>query len=299
MSGFEFSRSEVIGAALVLLSTVAIALVPSLALLGYGGGSNTLTVITLRSLFSVTVMFLLLRILRQPMRIGRRPMMIALASGATYGAMLYCYLGAVNYLAVNLVILIFFLHPLLVGLLAATFGLERLSPAKLACLAVALGGLMLAVGLSLDGLDLRGILLALGAMVALALVILGNARAMREAPTMSVLFHMMLGAAAVLSVPLALNGGLALPHTATGWLGVLGVSVAATFGTIAFFSGMARIGAIRAAMISNLEPVLGIAVAMVLVGERIDWPQAVGLLLVVGAIFGMERARSFAVAQAV
>lgn len=292
MSGQSLSRAQLIGAALVILSTVAIALVPSLARLSYDGGSNTMTVITLRSVFSVAVMLLLLILLRQPIRIARRPMLIALASGATYGAMLYCYLGAVNFLPVNLVILIFFLHPLLVGLIAATVGMERLTWSKLACLVAALAGLALAVGLSLDGLDLHGLLLALGSAVALALVIVGNARAMREAPTIPVLFFMMLGAAAVLSVPLAVSQGLALPATETGWVGMLGVALAATFGSVAFFTGMERVGAVRAAMISNLEPVLGIAVAVALLGERLSWPQAVGLLLVVGSIFAMERMRT-------
>lgn len=292
MPGLRVSRNDLIGTALILASTAAIALVPSLARIAYDGGSNTMTVITLRSVFSVTVMLVLLHILRQRIRIGRRPMVVALACGATYGAMLYCYLGAVNYLAVNLVILIFFLHPLLVGLIAAMAGMERLTPTKLACLALALAGLALAVGLSLDGLDLRGIALAFGSAVALALVIVGNARAMREAPTIAVLFYMMLGAAAVLCVPLAASHGLALPETQAGWAGMLGVALAATFGTIAFFTGMERIGAMRAAMISNLEPVLGIAVAAALLGERLSWPQAVGVALVVGAIFAMERART-------
>jgi drug/metabolite transporter (DMT)-like permease len=198
----------------------------------------------------------------------------------------------VNYLPVNLVIIFFFLHPLLVGLIAATVGLERLTMTKVACLCVAMGGLVLAVGLSLDGLDMRGIVLALGSAVTLALVIVGNARAMREAPTIPVLFHMMLGAAAVLVLPLASMHALSLPGTTAGWTGLLGVAVAATFGTIAFFTGMARIGAVRAAMISNLEPFLGIILAVALLDEQVGWQQAAGLMLVAGAIFAMEQARA-------
>lgn len=292
MSGFRVSGTELVGTALVFLSTCAIALVPSLARLSYDGGCDTLTVITSRSVFSALVMLLLLRLLRHPVRIGRRPMLIALASGATYGAALYCYLGAVNYLPVSLVVTIFFVHPLLVGLIGATLGRERLTPAMLLCLFTAPTGLGLAVGLSLDGANLRGILLASGAAVALAMVIVGNAGAMRDAPTISVLFYMMAGAALVLGIPLALTWRVDLPETATGWAGLVGVAVAATFGTVTFFTGMERVGALRAAMISNLEPVLGIAVALALLGEHVSWMQAVGVMLVVGSIFGMETARA-------
>jgi drug/metabolite transporter (DMT)-like permease len=57
----------------------------------------------------------LLVVLRQPIAIARRPLLIALGVGVGYAVILYGYLGAVNYLPVNQVILIYFIHPLLVG----------------------------------------------------------------------------------------------------------------------------------------------------------------------------------------
>ena len=51
-------RRELSGLALVVLSTVAIAIVPSFAKLAYDGGSNTLTVITARSIVSVALTWL-------------------------------------------------------------------------------------------------------------------------------------------------------------------------------------------------------------------------------------------------
>lgn len=279
------------GVALIIASTVAIALVPSLAKIAYEGGSNTMTVITVRSVFSVSVMAFLHLVLHQSLAIARAPLLIALGVGAIYGMMLYCYLGAVNYLPVNLVILIFFIHPMLVGLIAAALGLERLTWVMLAALAVALVGLGLAMGLSFQGLDLLGVLLASGAMVGAALTIVGNARAMKAASPLRVLFYMMLAAAIVLIIPLAVSREFAVPVTGLGWVGLLGVSVAATFGTIAFFYGMATVGPTRASMISNLEPVLGVATAMIILGERLTWVQGLGVAMVVGAIVWMEQAR--------
>ena len=115
------------GIGLIVLSTVSIAIVPSLAKFAYEGGSNTLSVITGRSVLSLIVTLLLIFVFDKPLRIARRPMVIALVMGLAYAVMLYGYLGAVNYLAVNLVILIYFIHPLLVGFMVILMGQERLT----------------------------------------------------------------------------------------------------------------------------------------------------------------------------
>jgi drug/metabolite transporter (DMT)-like permease len=282
------ARRQATGIGLIVLSTVSIAIVPSLAKFAYDGGSNTLSVITGRSILSLIITLLLIFAFDKPLRIARRPMVIALAMGLAYAVMLYGYLGAVNYLAVNLVILIYFIHPLLVGFMVILMGQERLTVISVGALVAALVGLGLAIGFSLGNPSPAGIGLATMAMVMTALVVVGNARAVREAPALSVGFYMMLSAAATLGALFVFVGTLALPATALGWTGFIGVAVASTVGTLAFLGGMAAVGATRAAMISNLEPVLGVLFAIVALGERVTLVQTVGIGIVLGAIFVME-----------
>jgi drug/metabolite transporter (DMT)-like permease len=276
---------------LIVVSTIAIAIVPSLAKLAYEGGSNTLSVITGRSIVSVAITFLLLVMLRQPVAIARRPLLIGLGAGVGYAAILYGYLGAVNYLPVNQVVVIYFVHPLLVGVMAMGLGGERLSLVSIGALVAALGGLSLVIGFSVEELDAVGIGLAVMAMVVTAIVIVANSRAMAEAPAISVCFFMMLSAAFVLSALFALFGDFALPTTALSWMGFLGVAVAATTGTLTFMCGMTYVGATRAAMLTNLEPVLGVLFAVATLGERVTLPQGIGILVVIGAIFALELQR--------
>ena len=291
LSAASSFRLQAFGVALVILSTIAIAIVPSLAKLAYDGGSNTMTVITGRSIFSVLLTFLLIVVLRQPFVISRSAMLTASAMGVGYAVILYGYLGAVNYLAVSLVILIYFIHPLLVGFIVMLLGEERLTLISVGALAAALAGLGLVIGFSLDNLNLTGVGLATLAMTVTAIVIVGNARAMRKAPALSVGFYMMLSAAAVLAVLFALSGTLAMPNTTLAWTGFVGVAIAATTGTLAFMSGMAYVGAARAAMISNLEPVIGVIFAIAILGERVTLVQGIGIAMVIGAIFLMEWSR--------
>lgn len=281
-------KLQAVGIALVVLSTIAIAIVPTFAKLAYDGGSNTLSVITGRSIFSVLITFLLIALLRQPLVIARRPLLIGLAMGVGYAIILYGYLGAVNYLAVSLVILIYFIHPLLVGFIVMFLGQERLTLVSVLALTAALVGLGLAIGFSFENPNLVGIGLATLAMVVTAIVIVGNACAMHEAPALSISFYMMVSAAVVLAVLFAGFGTLALPDTALAWTGFIGVAIAATTGTLAFMCGMTYLGAARAAMISNLEPVLGVLFAIGVLGERVTFVQSTGIAIVIGAIFLME-----------
>jgi hypothetical protein len=97
-----------------------------------------------------------------------------------------------------LVILIYFIHPLLVGFMVILMGQERLTVISLGALVAALVGLGLAIGFSLGNPSPAGIGLATMAMAMAALVVVGNARAVREAPALSVGFYMLLSAAATL-----------------------------------------------------------------------------------------------------
>lgn len=287
----SYGRRQAIGVALIVISAIAIAMVPSLGKLAYEGGSNTLTVITGRSAFSVIITYLLLLISRRPITIARQPLMISLGSGVGYAVILYGYLGAVNYLPVNQVVLIYFIHPLLVGLLAMWLGQERLTFASIGALAVALLGLGLVISFSIEKIDLVGLCLAATAMAVTAIVIVANSRAMTQAPAVSVCFFMMLSTAAVLTALFALFGDLALPTTTLSWVGFTGVAIAATTGTLTFLCGMTYVGATRAAMLTNLEPVVGVLFAICVLDEEITLIQGVGILVVIASIIFLERQR--------
>src|SRR5262249_39384510 len=141
-------RLQLLGAALVVLSTAAIAIVPSFARLAYDGGSDTVTVVAGRSIMTAAVCFPVTAMLGRPLRIPRRSLAISLGLGMLYAAHLYGLLGAVTYLPVNMAILIYFLHPLMIGVAAMCAGREPASPLRLGVLVAAAPGRPPPVGLS-------------------------------------------------------------------------------------------------------------------------------------------------------
>jgi len=287
-------RYPFVGAGLVVLSAAAIAIVPTFAKLAYAGGSDTLTVIAGRCVVTAAVCFFVTFVLGRSLVIPGGSLALSLGLGVLYAAHLYGLLGAVMYLPVNIVVLIYYLHPLIIGVIAICARHQVASPLRLGALIGAVTGLGLAVGFSLQGLSCAGIALASMAALLAAVVITCSSFAMRSSDSLAVTSYMMLSATVCLVLLSLAQGDLKLPATAEGWFGFAGVAATHTIGTLAFFAAIPLLGAVRAAMITNLEPVLGIVFAMLILGERVSPAQATGITMVIASIFAMEMARPMA-----
>jgi drug/metabolite transporter (DMT)-like permease len=278
-------RRPAVGVALILCTAVAFGLVPSFARLAYDGGTDAVTLVTVRSVFLAAALFVTLRVIGQATRLERGTLRLSLAMGLTMVGTSVGYLGAVQYIPVNLAVLIFFTFPLMVGVISRFTANEPLTPVRVATLVIAFCGLALALSVSFGRLDPRGLALAGFAAVCVAVQVCGVAHAVRRATPAVVTFHMMLSASVILVVALAATGGPTWPVTAGGWFATAGAAVAFLIALLCFYSGLPLIGPMRAALFINLEPVVAIATAFVLLGEALGSLQLVGAAMVLGAVF--------------
>lgn len=275
---------------LVLLSCVAIGGAPVLAKLALDGGSNTLSLVAARNLIMVAVLAIVLGALRRPFKLPAGALCRSLAMGPIYILLGVGYLGAVAYIPVNLAILIYFIHPLLIGITVRLIGHEAVSWPRIAALFLALAGLGVAIGAKWTHLNAAGLGLGFVSALACTVMIIGNSITMRSADSLAVTFWMVLSAAVVLSVFQIFFGKIAWPDNAEGWFGFVGVGLAYTVGLAAFFVAVPLLGAARATMLSNIEPLLGIGFAMIVLNEHVTWVQAMGMALVFLSIGIMELA---------
>jgi drug/metabolite transporter (DMT)-like permease len=86
-----------------------------------------------------------------------------------------------------------------------------------------------------------------------------------------------------------LAGGLAIdgfawPADTLGWTGLALLTVLYGTAFTSLFVVLPRLGAVNAAPAMNLEPIASMALAWLLLGQRIGWVQVAGGVLVVGAI---------------
>jgi uncharacterized membrane protein len=122
-----------------------------------------------------------------------------------------------------------------------------------------------------------------------------DAETMADIPDPAAAGALMTTATAIVFTVLALATGSSLWPSdvpAGAWLPLLGLGVIATAVAIqTFYAGVKRVGGARASLISTVEPVYTIVLAMILFGESLEPVQVVGGVLVLAAVILAETGR--------
>ena len=254
----------------------------------YNGGTDPISVASARSVLGVLLVGALClatgRSLRLPARDWRRCMGLGLLMSMAF----YGNIGAVQYIPVGLAALLFFIYPPLVAVIMALLDRKWLGWLVSVSLATSFIGLGVMLGVSLDGLDLRGVALSLAAGTACALNVVWVGRTMRHVDVFVMTFHMMIAACIVLVSVMLLSGGLNLPETSSGWLGAGGVVFCQAASIPFFYAAIPRIGPENTSILNNLQPVVSIAIAWVLFAETLSLVQGLGGAMVIGGILLMQ-----------
>ena len=292
MGAVQAARAATTGAALVVLSAACFGLQPVMARIAYAAGMGVPAVLTYRFAIAVPLFWLALAALRHPLRMARRDAALLLLLGAVgYAAFSTMYFEAVDLIPAAAAAGLLYAYPTLVAVTQAALGRERVTARLWLALAGATAGTLLVLGASAQGLRPLGTLLAVGAAVGYTVyLIVGHAVLARVQPLPATAV-MTSGAAFTLIGVAVLRGQAAPPATASGWAAVAGLAVVTTVvAVLALFAGMARIGPTRASILNTVEPLVTAATAALVLGERLQVPQYLGILLIVAAAGTATRA---------
>jgi drug/metabolite transporter (DMT)-like permease len=234
--------------------------------------------------------------------LDRRAVIAAMLLGLLYLGNSGTYFAGLETVSPSLAALIVYLYPALVAVLSLRIGRRLHGRRAWLALAIALSGVVLAVG----GIDpsvappLSGLLLILASPVIYAVWIVLSARLSGEradavghdvsggASATAATALMMSATAAVYWLVALASGQAVLPAAVPvdAWYGLAGVGVLSTFIAIqTFYAGAQRVGAAQAALISTVEPIWTIALAAVIFGLGLTPIQlAGGVLIIVGVL---------------
>ena len=277
-----------IGLAFSILSSLSYGSAPMFVRFAYAAGAGPLTLLAARYVIATLVIFAALRFLGRPLAMPReRPLGGAIA-GIFFAVMAYSYLVAIQRIPVSLAALLVFTYPLPVAIMGWLRG-EPLRWPRILAIVAAFVGLAVALGVEIGELDPIGIASATVCSLAYAFGVFYFGDTTRGADPMVVTLHAV-ATAALIFVPLAaLSGALALPGTTLGLVGVAGVSATNLVGVLAFFAALVRIGSLKAALLAQLEPVVSILAAVLILQEQLSPVQGLGIALVLGALATLAR----------
>jgi len=218
-------------------------------------------------------------------RLLPRERYISLALGIPVFMMGVGYLGATQYIPISLAVLIFYTCPFFVAIISRFTENEPITITRLTAIILAFIGLSLALKVQTTGsFQILGIMYAMVAAIGFASFVTVSSLILKTADRQAVLLQSLAAGTILFLLFFLLTNGVEIIGTRAGWLKVSGSGIVVAFAYIAFFAGMKIIGPVKATIIMNIEPVLTICLAAILLGERLSNIQLFGAVMVIGGV---------------
>ena len=229
--------------------------------------------------------------LGQSMRLSRRQWVGVLVFGLCQNAL---YLGlnfvAMQTIEASLAAIIASTTPLLVALAGWLIMGQRIRPLGIMGLIAGVVGVTLIMGARLQGgVDMFGLILCVIGVVSLTIATLAVLGASSGGNVLMIVGLQMLVGSAILWIP-----ALMFETFDITWNWQLIVAfiyttlVPGLVATWVWFTLVGRIGAVKASTFHFLNPFLGVAIAAVLLGERIGMLDVVGVVVIAGGILAVQ-----------
>jgi drug/metabolite transporter (DMT)-like permease len=235
-----------------------------------------LTIVAWRVLLSALSVALVLVALRRWGRL-RPPGWPVVALGVLLAVHWALYFLAIKQTSVASAVVVTYAAPILIALLAPLVLRERVPPVSVAALAVSAAGIALislSGGSGASAVRLDGVLLAVGAAISMAGLVVALKRLAANADPRTVVVYLD-GAAAVLLWPALVFPDYALSASSLGYLLLLGVVLTGLAGLV-YVLAIRWIPATTVGILSYMEPVAAALLAALLLGERLTASVLVG-----------------------
>ncbi len=285
------ARTVAVGRLLGLFAAIVLGLNTTFARLAYDAGSNPVTVLGSRFLACTLAIGIAVVLLGRPTVIPRGSRLPTLSVTAIWFIGPTCYLWSVVFLPVGLAALLFYTFPLIVAAISHFQEGARLGPMRVGAFLLAFTGLVIALSPSLSDLDWRGITLASVAAVTTAVTFILSRRLVSELGVFTFTMYISAGSVILIMGVILLVGGIALPQNTIGWTGLSGAAFGFVVGILAMFTAIKHVGSAAAAMLLNIEPLISILAAALVLGERLTMLQLTGAIMVVSALILSTRER--------
>ena len=277
------------GIALCLVSACGVGLMAIIAKEAYRAGLGVTSLLAARFVVAAAAFWAIVAL--RPARPWPAPRLVAACIGLGaigYAAQAGFFFSALRHIDASLTSLLLYTYPALVFCAAVALRREHFTPLKAGAHALALGGaarVLLCGGAR--GLEATGVLLALGAAATYtAYILVADGIVARVDPfLMGALVTS--GAAATFLVAGATGG--ALRFTAGGWVWIVAIALVSTvLPIVTFMLGMRSVGAATASIVSTVEPVVTVGLAVLLFDEGLGPAQALGGVLVLAAVVVLQ-----------
>lgn len=273
------------GLFLTILSAIIFGITPIMAKMTYAFGNNGITLAFLRHFFVIPVLYIIIKIQKQSLKITKTQLLNIIKVGIFGSALTVLTLyTSYSYISVGSATVLHFLYPMFVSLIMFLFFKEKLSKTNRICLAMATIGIVFFI--EPGGASMMGFGLALLSAITFAYYIIGIDRLwLNEMSSYVLNFYLCIIVSLFIGTIGFFNGSIVvdLPISIYGYCFIIAV-LTSVVGIICLQKGIQYLGSTTASILSMFEPTISVLVGVFILHEQLNTMKIIGCLIILLAI---------------
>ncbi|GAB6181285.1 DMT family transporter [Desulfotomaculum defluvii] len=278
------------GYLLIIITAIGYAALPIFIKQGYNLGLTIDIMLFIRFFIaSISLMFILLVSRRKSFTTYKAYLPQLVIQGLVFFGSAYCYTLSIKYMSATITNILLYTYPLMVVLMSTLIFKEKFSLIKGITLFTTFFGCLLVIdviSMSALKMNMLGVLYGIGSAVFYAIYNINGQYLSKHIEPLTVSTYTSVVCLLVtLAIYPPINGFAEHSYSAILMVG-LGTAILCTvIPLFCYAKGIALLGASKASILSNIEPVIAIVLAGVILGEKLTIIQlAGGFLIILGAM---------------
>jgi drug/metabolite transporter (DMT)-like permease len=282
------------GTLFTLLAACGFAAVSTLTTIATGQGVALPVVLMWRYVIGAVLIVTFVTTRNYPRMPWREALRFIVLGGGGQALLVGMALSSLKYITVATLAFLFYTYPAWVTLVQTVRGAEAVTLRRLAALALSFGGIVVIVGAppagggsaaSTNTLPWMGIALALGAAVVYGMYIPLMQWMQKSHPVSVTSAYAKIGSAACFLLLALKDQTLTASLSSTAWMAIVALALFSTvLPSVFFLMGLMRLGPVRTAIVSTVEPFLTAVLGAVVLRQAITANSLIGGAMIVGAV---------------
>lgn len=271
----------------IVLSAIAFGFMPILAKLSYIGGANTYTTLALRFFFASIMLLYYLKYKGISLKLTKKQLFLVLTIGMFGYSLTSCSLFmSYNYISVGLASMILYTHPAIITLLSYMFYKEKINARKIISLIISLIGIYVLIDKGSVSFNLKGIILAAMASLLYSIYVLGvSLKEIKAINSYVLTFYISCSAAVIMFIAAITTGNFNMHISFYALVAILLLAFISTVvALMAFLEGVRIVGPSNASIFSTIEPIVGLILGILILGEPISVRIVIGSILIIMSV---------------
>ncbi len=278
------------GTLFTLIAATGFAAVSILTSKATATGLTLATVLAWRYVFAAVILTLWVGT-HDYKRIPPREMLRFVTIGGFGQALLvYLALSSLKFIPAATLAFLFYTYPTWVALAQAVRGAEKLDRRRAAALGLSFTGIAVMVGMpGAAAIDWRGVALALSAAFVYGIYIPVMRVLQKDHPVAPPSAYSKIGAALAFLMLSVSDGSFTWQIEPGAWMTIGALAVFSTvLPSVFFLMGLIRLGPVRVAIVSTVEPFLTALLAVLVLSQPLAWPTLLGGALIILAVVVLQ-----------